>query len=325
MTLFSFELDPLHLSLIFLAVAVILVGETLYLVFWANQNYRSNVNRRLVLLDKEPNREEALSLLRRERGMNAQGGFAIALHGLNRLVLRSGLTLGLPQLGLAVAMLALIGGAGVYLWREDIIQALISFIFCGTLLPLFMLRFLKNRRMKAFALQFPEAIDIIVRSLRAGHPVPVAIAMVAREMPDPIGSEFGLVTDEITYGVDLETAMRNLNDRVGQEDLPLFVTSIAIQSSTGGNLSQILDNLSKVIRERFKLRRKVRALSSEGRMSALILGATPFIVFGIINWMSPDFYGSIWNEPITMQAFVGLGIWMGIGLLIMRKMIDFRF
>ena len=103
---------------------------------------------------------------------------------------------------------------------------------------------MRSRRQKAFGAQFPDALDIIVRSLRAGHPVPIAITMVAREMHDPIGSEFGIVADEITYGADLETAMRNLYFRIGQDDLPLFVTAVAIQSSTGGNLGEILENLS---------------------------------------------------------------------------------
>ncbi len=108
------------------------------------------------------------------------------------------------------------------------------------MLPYLVLRFLRGRRQKAFGAQFPDALDMIVRSLRAGHPVPIAITMVAREMPDPIGSEFGIVADEITYGADLETALRNLYFRVGQDDLPLFVTAVAIQGSTGGNLGEIL-------------------------------------------------------------------------------------
>ena len=125
-------------------------------------------------------------------------------------------------------------------------------------MPLLALHVLRGRRQKKFGAQFPDAIDIIVRSLRAGHPVPIAITMVAREMADPIGTEFGIVVDEITYGADLETAMRNLYFRVGQDDLPLFVTAVAIQGSTGGNLGEILENLSAVIRERFKMRRKIR-------------------------------------------------------------------
>ena len=140
-------------------------------------------------------------------------------------------------------------------------------------------KFLRGRRQKKFGAQFPDALDIIVRSLRAGHPVPIAITMVAREMPDPIGTEFGIVADEITYGADLETAMRNLYFRVGQDDLPLFVTAVAIQGSTGGNLGEILENLSAVIRQRFKMRRKIRALAAEGRASALILSSLPIVMF----------------------------------------------
>jgi tight adherence protein B len=149
---------------------------------------------------------------------------------------------------------------------------------------------MRGRRHKKFGAQFPDGIDIIVRSLRAGHPVPVAVQMVGREMPDPIGSEFGMVSDEITYGADLETAMRNLYFRVGQDDLPLFVTAVAIQGSTGGNLSEILGNLSAVIRQRFKMRRKIKALAAEGRFSAFILSGLPIAMFLVLQLMAPDFY-----------------------------------
>ncbi|HEX2510876.1 MAG TPA: type II secretion system F family protein, partial [Microvirga sp.] len=169
-----------------------------------------------------------------------------------------------------------------------------------------------------------DAIDVIVRSLRAGHPVPVAIAMVAREMPDPVGTEFGMVADEITYGADIETAMRAMMARVGQEDLPLFVTSISIQATTGGNLSQILDNLSKVIRERFKMRRKIKGLSAEGRAGAMILNIVPFAVFALVNVISPDFYGAIWHKPSTKYVLAGAMFWMFVGNMIMRRMVNFK-
>jgi len=163
-----------------------------------------------------------------------------------------------------------------------------------------------------------------VRSLRAGHPVPVAISMVAREMPDPIGSEFGIVGDEITYGADLETAMRNLYFRVGTDDLPLFVTAVAIQTSTGGNLGEILENLSGVIRQRFKMRRKVKALAAEGRASAMILSSLPILMFFVIQFMVPDFYASVWHVPMTKVALAAAGMWMGVGNLIMFRMVNFR-
>jgi tight adherence protein B len=187
-----------------------------------------------------------------------------------------------------------------------------------------LLRILRGRRQKKFAAQFPDGIDIIVRSLRAGHPVPVAISMVSRELPDPIGSEFGIVTDEITYGADLETAMRNLYYRVGGDDLPLFVTAIAIQGSTGGNLGEILENLSAVIRQRFKMRRKIRALAAEGRASALILSSLPVLMFLVIQLLVPSFYAKVWHEDITKISLALAGGWMGIGNLIMYRLVNFR-
>jgi tight adherence protein B len=210
------------------------------------------------------------------------------------------------------------------IWRGNILEAFLLSLFCGLVLPFLVLRFLRNRRQKQFGAQFPDSLDMITRSLRAGHPVPIAISMVAREMRDPIGSEFGTVADEITYGADLETALRNLYFRVGQDDLPLFVTAVAIQGSTGGNLGEILENLSKVIRERFKMRRKIKSLAAEGRASALILSSLPIAMFLVIQLVAPDFYAGVWNEDITRQALAGAATWMGIGNFIMYRLVNFR-
>jgi len=147
---------------------------------------------------------------------------------------------------------------------------------------------------------------------------------VAQELADPIGTEFGIAADEITYGADVETAMRNLYFRVGQEDLPLFVTAVAIQGSTGGNLSEILSNLSAVIRLRFKMRRKIRALAAEGKFSALFLSGLPVAVFFLLNVMTPEYYASIWKYDATK---IGLGCaagWMLMGNVLMYKMCNFR-
>jgi tight adherence protein B len=319
------DLDPLYLFYACAAIATVLAVEAFYLAFHNTKDYRNRVNRRLEISTKEANREKVLVQLRRERGLTSEGGFAMPVQWFNRLVLQSGVKL---SLGRSLAVVAGIGGAaftGLLIWRGDLTEALGGAIGAASLLPLFILRFLRSRRQKQFAEQFPEAIDIIVRSLRAGYPVPVAISMVAREMADPVGSEFGMSADEITYGADLETAMRNMSSRVGQEDVPLFVTSVAIQSSTGGNLSQILENLSKVIRERFKMRRKIKGLSAEGRVGAMILTAAPFMIFVAINTLNPEFYGEVWDRPATSWVLgCALG-WMGVGNLIMRRMINFRF
>jgi tight adherence protein B len=320
----SLDFDPIYLLYLLIAVSAGLFAEAAYLLFFSGASYRKNVNRRLKLLRSEPNRENILVQLRRERGLTSAGNYQSGLEALNRLVLQSGLTLGLGKLLAIIACGCVLAFAIGLLWRGNLMQALLIALFGGTALPYLVLRVLRARRQRAFGAQFPDGLDMIVRSLRAGHPVPVALTMVAREMPDPIGSEFGIVVDEITYGSDLETALRNLFFRIGQDDLPLFVTAVAIQGSTGGNLGEILENLSGVIRQRFKMRRKIRALAAEGRASALILSSLPIAMFLIIQVVAPDFYASVWDESITKQALAMAGTWMGVGNLIMYRLVNFR-
>jgi len=208
--------------------------------------------------------------------------------------------------------------------RGEVAEASAAALVLALALPFAVLLFMRKRRHGKFAAQFPDAMDIIVRSLRAGHPVPVAVGLVAQEMPDPIGTEFGIAADEITYGADVETAMRNLYFRVGQEDLPLFVTAVSIQGSTGGNLSEILENLSRVIRERFKMRRKIRALAAEGKFSALFLSGLPVAIFFLLNIVAPDFYAVIWNQSLTKMGLGLAATWMVLGNIVMYRMCNFR-
>ena len=320
----SLDFDPIYLVYAFVAASAVLFVEGMYLLCFSGASYRHNVNRRLKLLKDEPNRENILLQLRRERGLTSTGDYSIGFESFNKLLLQSGLTVGVSKLLIFVAVGAVVAFGAAYVIRKDLVQALLIGLFCGTILPYLVLRILRGRRRKAFGAQFPDALDMIVRSLRAGHPTPIAISMVAREMKDPIGSEFGIVADEITYGADLESALRNLYFRIGQDDLPLFVTAVAIQSSTGGNLGEILENLSKVIRERFKMRRKVRALASEGRASALILSSLPILLLMIIHVVAPNFYGSIWDEDLTKKVLMGAAGWMGVGNFIMFRMVNFR-
>jgi tight adherence protein B len=319
-----FEFSTEHVIYLFVALAAGLFVEGIYLLFFTTQSYRKNVNRRLRLMEGQPDREQILVQLRRERGLSNVGDYRLPLVALNRLILQSGLSIGVGKLAIYVCVLALFAFGALMLLRENLLEALGAGLFCCTLLPLLVLKIMRGRRQKAFGAQFPDALDIIVRSLRAGHPVPIAITMVAREMRDPIGSEFGIVADEITYGADLETGMRNLYFRIGQDDLPLFVTAVAIQSATGGNLGEILENLSGVIRERFKMRRKIRALAAEGRASALILSSLPILMFLVIQVITPEFYGSVWNEDMTKIALAIAGGWMGVGNFIMYRMVNFR-
>ena len=316
--------DPIYLFYVLIGLSAAMFAEGGYLLFFNKSSYRKNINRRLKVMDDKPDRESVLVQLRRERGLTSGGDYRLPLINLNQLVLQSGLTVGFNKLILFIVVGMVAAFVGVYLFDGKLLYAIVAAGFCGTVLPLLVLKFLRSRRQKKFSSQFPDAIDIIVRSLRAGHPTPIAITMASREMADPVGSEFGIVTDEITYGADLESALRNLYFRVGTDDLPLFVTAVAIQGSTGGNLGEILENLSKVIRERFKMRRKIRALASEGRASAMILSALPIGMFAMVNIVTPQFYASVWQYDLTKIILAGAAVWMFLGNIIMFRMVNFR-
>jgi tight adherence protein B len=319
-----FGLNEAHLFYIFAAISVVLTAEAVYLLFFSAASYRNRVNRRLRLMQNDANRQAILLQLRRERGLTGAGDFKLPLVYLNRLILQSGLSIGIGRLAIVLVVGAVVAFAAAYYFRGSLAEAGIIAAVSTLVLPYLALRFMRARRQKKFGEQFPDAIDVIVRSLRAGHPIPVAIAMVGREMPDPVGSEFGMVADEVTYGQDMESAMRSLYHRIGQDDLPLFVTAVAIQGSTGGNLSEILQNLSSVIRQRFKMRRKIRALAAEGRFSALLLSGLPIGMFFILKTMAPDFYGKIWHHDMTKIGLAIAGAWMLFGNYIMYRLVNFK-
>jgi tight adherence protein B len=320
-----FQFNFAYLFYLLIGLSAAMFAEAVYLLFYSKATYRQNINRRLQVANAKTDRESVLVQLRRERGLTAAGEYRLPLINLNQLVLQSGLSIGFGKLILFIvaAMVGAFAGATAVL-HLGVLHAVFAALFTGVVLPFAVLKLLRRRRQKKFSAQFPDSIEIIVRSLRAGHPVPTAINMVAREMPDPVGSEFGIVTDEITYGADLETALRNLYFRVGTDDLPLFVTAVAIQGSTGGNLGEILENLSGVIRQRFKMRRKIRALAAEGRASALILSSLPICIFLAIQFLVPNFYGSVWNESLTKIVLALAGCWMGIGNFIMYRLVNFK-
>lgn len=304
------------------AVAGVLVAEAIYLLYAGRADRRQAINRRMRLSDGKVSQEQVLLQLRKERG--AGGGFQLS-RSLGRLRTQSGLTLSLSRFLLATSLAALgLALAGVWFGLPPAV-GLFAAPLLSAVLPVMALRFLKKRRHKRFGQQLPEALELITRGLKAGHPVPVAIAMVAREMPDPIGTEFGVVADEVTYGSDLVSALHALFERVGHEDLPLFVTAVSIQSSFGGNLREILDGLAAVIRSRGKLRRKVRAISTEGRMSAYILTAVPVLLMAAVNILAPEYYAEVWDKPMTWLLLGGAVGWLVIGNLIMFKMANFRF
>jgi len=308
------------------AASVILAAEALYLSYASRRSRAGAVNRRRRRLADEAPAEQTLQGLLRERGLSSSGDFLFGFVGLNRLYTQSGIT-GNP---LSFAAWFLVAGFVLALGLSFLLgmSALVCFIIfltVGIALPLLVLRRARSKRIQKFGKQLPDALDMIVRSLRAGHPASVAVGLVAREMPDPLGTEFGIVSDEITFGLSMEQAVRKLAQRVGFEGLNLLSVSLSIQAKTGGNLTGILHNLSAVLRERQKLGMKIRALSAEGRMSAWIISLFPIVMFFILQLAAPSYYGAVWGNPVILPVFLIFGLWALLGDFIMYRMVNFDF
>ena len=318
--------ETIHVIYAAAAITGILIAEAGYLVYSGRHDRKQSINRRLKLQDGKITQKQVLLQLRKERG-DASGlsRSLMELGWLKTLRTQSGIVMSLGRLFAICFAVALAIALALIFYGISWPMALLAMPEIAIVLPIMVLRHLRKRRHKAFGTQLPEALELITRSLRAGHPVPVAIALVAREMPDPIGTEFGIVVDEITYGSDLVSALSAMFDRVGQEDLPLFVTAVSIQSTTGGNLREILDGLSATIRERGKLRRKVRSISTEGRMSAYILTAVPILLMAGIWLTNPGYYQGVAHEELTWYLLGAAVGWLGLGNLIMSKMSNFKF
>jgi tight adherence protein B len=219
-----------------------------------------------------------------------------------------------------VAMVA--SGTGVSFGRL-LITATFSAAL-GAALPLMFMNFRATRTRKKMQEQFPVALDVFVRGLRAGHPIAAALDLLTVEMPDPIGSQFGLAVDEVTYGAELRDSLQNMAERWDLEDMRMFVVSLSVQNETGGNLAEILENLSKVIRERQSMMMKVRALSSEGRMTAIMLTVLPVLTFCMLFLLNPGFFLDVANDPAFVPGLVVLLAMYVAGFMIIRKLVDLK-
>jgi tight adherence protein B len=307
------------------AAAVFLALEALFLMWSQSRRREGRINARLRVKSGAVDGRAALVALRRRRGLTADGRYELPLIAFNRLVMQSGLAIPVWRLLLLMSAAAAVVAVLTYSLTRAIPLAALAAAFVGLGLPVMMLLVMRSKRLKGLEAQLPEAVDVMVRSLRAGHPLPVAIAMVAREMGDPVGSEFGMVADEMTYGLDIEAAMSNMRTRAGQSDLSFLVVAISIQSKTGGNLAEILMNLSRMVRERARMRRKIHSLSSEGRFSAIGLSVIPCVLAMIVHLTAPTYFTEVQHDGLFMPAvYTGLVMW-AIGVFTLRRMVNFKF
>jgi tight adherence protein B len=216
-----------------------------------------------------------------------------------------------------VAALLLIKGAPIYL-------ALGIGLLLGAGLPHMVVGHLIKKRVKMFTANFPDAIELLVRGLRSGLPVGETLGVVAREIPGPVGEEFKLVTEKVKIGKSMEDALQETADRLGTAEFQFFVITLAIQRETGGNLAETLANLADVLRKRSQMKLKIRAMSSESKASAYIVGSLPFFVFGMIWTVNPVYLGGFFYEPRLIIAGLIGAVWMSIGVFIMAKMVSFE-
>ena len=312
------------LSIIFALVflAATFGAYWLYWVFLFNRREREVINRRLELNRQLRNASAVLAALREERGIGLVRN--PLLRRASEWLTQTGTPINLKNC--AFAFLAISFGLIVVcrMFGMGLASIPLAMILAAIIIVLYFAR-RRSQRIAQFADQLPDTIDIIVRGVRVGLPFTSAVALVAREMPDPVGTEFGMLADEIGFGLDVRTALDNLYRRVGQADLLFLTVSVGIQVQTGGNLGEILSRLSRLMRNRATMRLKIRALSAEGRASALTLSAFPFVLFFVVNFISPTYYGAIWSNPIVEPAvYFGL-LLLFIGNVIMYRMVHFRY
>jgi tight adherence protein B len=221
-------------------------------------------------------------------------------------------------LGIAVFLLALMLGAGL-------VSALAFGFAAGGGLPFWLLRFLKKRREARFLETLPDAVDVIVRGIKAGLPLLDSLKMIASEAPEPVRSEFRSIIETQTVGIPLGEACMKLYERMPVAEANFFGIVIFVQQRSGGNLSEALGNLSRVLRDRKKMKAKIKAMSMEAKASASIIGALPIVVMTLVYLTSPSYIELLWTDHLGRMMLASCAVWMSIGVLVMKKMINFDF
>ena len=310
-------------------LSILFVIELIYYgVTTAKKSEKKKVRDRLKSIGKDSQGEEPVNILR-ARPLSSIPWLSRALRsmpGIQRLedLLAKANVNAAP--GLFILSCILLGFLGHYLAGLYVAGKVLPFAV-GLLMayfPLFFVQMRKARRMQKFERQLPDALELIARALRAGHAFSSGLKMVAQEFDDPIGTEFERTQDEINYGVSVPEALKNMTQRVECEDLKFFVVAVVIQRDTGGNLAEIIDNMSRVIRERFKLHGKIKILSAEGRLSALVLCLLPFFMALVVYFLNPDLIMTLNEDPMGRVLAVNAMILMALGIVVIRKMVQIR-
>jgi tight adherence protein B len=230
------------------------------------------------------------------------------------------------SLGFFVILSALLFFAGLLIasvMKINLLAMVLPSAFLATI-PVFYLSRKRKKRMEKFERQLPEALELISRALKAGHAFTGGLKLVADEFDDPVGTEFGKAVDEMNFGMAVPDALSNLTQRVDCDDLKFFAVAVIVQRETGGNLSEILDGLGQLMRERFKFQGRVRILSAEGRMSAMVLVAMPFFLMGFLSIVNPDYMNVLFTDPMGKYLIITALVMMGFGSYVIKKLVAIK-
>jgi tight adherence protein B len=318
----SFE--PLIYALIF--VGVLLMVEGVYLLFFGRaQKREKTLNRRLELLEKGSDPEEVLSQLRKEREQHLGFGSIPLLSPLFEKAAQANVPFSPTAIILLTIMncIAVFFALSYFSGAALIIRVAVSAVM-GYSVMLIWLRNKAKKRIAEFEEQLPDAVELIVRSLKVGHPFSSAVNIVASEMPDPLGTEFGIIADESTYGMDVTESLERMAGRIDVPDLRFLSVAVSIQSKSGGNLAEILQGLSNVVRSRFKLFRKVKAITAEAKFSGWFLSVFPIVALLAVQLVKPDYYDTVQESPLFVPAAIFVAIMLTINVFFMRWLVDIK-
>jgi tight adherence protein B len=315
---------PLIYILIFVAV-VMLVNGLYLVVFGKSISLNSRMSRRLALLEKNNNREQVLEQLRKEMSqhMNSRG---IPLYSILATKAQKANIAFTPQalIGIMAAM-SVVAYVGLTVGTQAPTPVRILVAICMGIGGVYVwVNGKANKRMALMDEQLPDAVELMVRSLRVGHPFSSAIGIVAKEVPDPLGTEFGVIADEAAYGRNVAESLKAFAERVDSQDLRFLAVAVSIQQTSGGNLAEILEGLSKVIRARFKLFRRVKAITGEAKWSGMFLSAFPLGALVMIIMIRPDYFDDVQKSPLFIPLCLVVAVFLVINIIFMRIMVNIK-
>lgn len=304
-------------------VSALVFFDWLIRILVSKRQSASFINDRLRALEGEVDRKKAYTKILTERGVNYSQYDDIANHA-RTYFSQSGLVIARSKTRLIALMVPAIVFFVCFYFTRSLLLTIPATALISILIYVLLVARARRNRIKKFVAQLPMAIDVMVRSLAAGHPVPTSISLVAREMSDPIGSEFGIMNDEMTYGTDIDIAVRNMVKRVGAEELNLLAISLSVQKGTGGNLGEILSNLADVLRGRSLLKQKIRAISAEGRMTSWVMLLFPFGLYFMISAISPRYFDPLWQSGYGTHFLTAGLLMLLFGMMILRRIVNFE-